>query len=238
MSKPLRLHAAPGGVYVIAENEQGVIIAAGDTVPSDAALGYAPGCQFFQLDGSTEATYRYVNIGTKASADFDAIDLNVSEAALLSGILATSAEINRATDLSTRIVDCTASSLALTLADHDGKTVTLNRAAGIAVTLPAATGTGARFKLFIGTTITTTSTTTITRAGSDTIFGQIFQLADGGATLAAYELPGSTVITLGTSSNTTGGTKGDTIYLEDVAAATWHCLGYTTAAGSEATPVT
>lgn len=156
----------------------------------------------------------------------------------LTGLLATAAEINRATDLSTRIVDCTAASLALTLALHDGKTVTLNKATGIAITLPAATGTGARFRLIVGTTVTTTDTITITRAGSDTIFGQIYQLADGGSTLAAYELPGSTVITLGTSSNTTGGTKGDSIELEDIASATWWCVGHTTAAGTEATPVT
>jgi len=127
------------------------------------------------------------------------------------------------------------------LKQHDGKTVTLNLATGQAITLPDSTlaaTLGFKVKLFIGTTITSTNTTTITRDGSATFFGQIYQLADGGSTLAAYELAGSTVITLGTSSNTTGGTKGDTIELECVASGVWHVIGHTTAAGTEATPVT
>lgn len=239
MSNGLKLHSGDG---MIAEDPSaGILLAYGTTVPSDAALGYAPGCLFQQTDGSTEATYLYVNVGTKASANFDAIDLNVAEMALISGLLATSAEINRVADVSTRIVDCTAASLALTVADHDGKTVTLNRATGVAITLPdstAAATLGAKFRLFVGTTVTTTDVITITRDGSATFFGQIYQLADGGATLAAYELPGSTVITLGTSSNTTGGTKGDTIEIQCVASGVWHVIGHTTAAGSEATPVT
>lgn len=228
----------------------GIILAAGNTPPTDGVKGYAKGCIFFHLDASGGTDVWYQNIGTRASADFDVlpsvaelatldgITTTLTELNLLTGLLATAAEINRATDLSTRIVDCTAASLALTLAEHDGKTVTINRATGCAITLPAATGTGARFRLFVGTTVTTTSVITITRAGSDVMHGHILQLADGGATLAAYELPGSTVITLGTSSNTTGGTKGDYIEIEDVAAATWRVQGWTTAAGSEATPVT
>lgn len=158
-----------------------------------------------------------------------------TELATLSGLLATTAEINRATDLSTRIVNVTAATLALTLAEHDGKTVTLNRAAGIAVTLPAAAGTGARFRLFCGTTVTS-NTTTITRAGTDTLFGHIIQLADGGATLAAYELPGSTVLTF--NGTTQGGIKGDIIELEDVASGVWMVNGVVSATGAEATPVT
>lgn len=217
MSHALRLHDGTGEIAV--DPSAGVLLAYGTTVPSDGALGYAPGCMFHQTDGTTESTYLYVNTGTKASCNFDAVNLGTAA----------------------RIVNCTASSLALTVADHDGKTVTLNRAAGVAVTLPdstAAATLGAKFRLFVGTTVTTTSTITITRDGSATFFGQIFQLADGGATLAAYELPGSTVITLGTDSNTTGGTKGDTIELECVASGVWHVIGYTTAAGTEATPVT
>lgn len=50
----------------------GKFIAAGTTVPSDAAVGYAPGCVFIQLDGSA-GTYLYVNEGTRASADFNAL---------------------------------------------------------------------------------------------------------------------------------------------------------------------
>lgn len=51
---------------------RGVIWAAGDTVPSDAVAGYAPGCIFQHLDGAAGATI-YVNEGTLASCDFDAV---------------------------------------------------------------------------------------------------------------------------------------------------------------------
>ncbi len=133
------------------------------------------------------------------------------------------------------IVNVTASTVTLSPGEHAGQTVTLNRAAGVAVTLPAATGTGNRYKLFVGTTVTSNNIT-VTRAGSDTLFGMIYQLADGGATLVAYECPGSTVITL--NGTTTGGIKGDTIELIDVASATWSIIGHTSATGTEATPVT
>lgn len=158
MSRPLDLHAAPGGVYVIAQTTPlGIVIACGETVPSDGAVGFAPGCQFFQLDGSTEATYRYVNVGTKASANFDAVDLNVTEAGLISGLLATSDELNRATDLSTRIVNTTATVLAVTLTQHSDKIVVVDSAAPITITLPAAAGTGAKYTFVINTAATATS---------------------------------------------------------------------------------
>ena len=91
------------------------------------------------------------------------------------------------------------------------------------------------FRSFIGTTVTS-NTTTITRAGSDTIFGMIYQLADSGSGIAAYECPGSTVITL--DGSTKGGIKGDLFEIEDVASAVWSIVGHTSATGTEATPVT
>ncbi len=232
MSHALRLH---DGLGLIAEDPGiGSLIGYGASKPADGAIGYAPGCIFIDTDAAAGLQV-YINEGTKASADFNILAFGAA------GLLATAAELNRAADVSTRIVDCTASTLALTVDLHDSKIVTLNRAAGIAVSLPdstAAATLGAKFKLFVGTTVTTTNVITITRDGSATFFGQIYQLADGGSTLAAYELPGSTIITLGTSANTTGGTKGDTIELECVASGVWHVIGHTTAAGTEATPVT
>jgi hypothetical protein len=49
----------------------GVIRAWGETVPSDGAEGYAPGCIFQQVDATTVETCLYVNVGTKSSANFD-----------------------------------------------------------------------------------------------------------------------------------------------------------------------
>ena len=136
---------------------------------------------------------------------------------------------------SSKLVNVTAATLTLSAASHAGKVVTINAAAGCAVTLPAATGTGDRYEVFIGTTVTS-NTTTFTRAGSDTMFGMIYQLADGGSTLAAYELPGSTIITL--DGSTKGGIKGDRFTIIDMATNVLSVIGHTSATGTEATPVT
>lgn len=225
--------AHPQGALVKLPASIGILQAYTAGTPTASAAGFAKGCLNFDV---TNGIW-YRNTGTVTTATWEQTSSPVD----ISGLLATAAEINRTAKLSTRIVDCTAASLALTVALHDGKTVTLNAATGIAISLPDSTAgatLGARFKLFVGTTVTTTSVITITRDGTATFFGQIIQLADGGNTLAAYELPGSTVITLGTSSNSTGGTKGDYIDIECVASGVWRIQAWTTAAGTEATPVT
>ena len=45
-------------------------IVIGDTVPSDEAVGYAPGGKFLDYDGATVSKW-YTNIGTAASCDFN-----------------------------------------------------------------------------------------------------------------------------------------------------------------------
>jgi hypothetical protein len=60
------------GVYILEEvPPHGITRAAGTTVPSDADLGYAPGCVFLDLDAAGGLGV-YINVGTKASANFDA----------------------------------------------------------------------------------------------------------------------------------------------------------------------
>jgi hypothetical protein len=44
----------------------------GATVPTDATVGYAPGCLFIKTDGTTLDNTIYINVGTKASCNFDA----------------------------------------------------------------------------------------------------------------------------------------------------------------------
>jgi len=50
----------------------GLLIAHGDTVPADASTGYETGCLFQHTDGG-DGTALYVNEGTVASADFNAV---------------------------------------------------------------------------------------------------------------------------------------------------------------------
>lgn len=150
-------------------------------------------------------------------------------------ITATAAEINRACKVSTRVVNVTAATLTLSIASHDGKIVTLNRAAGQAVTLPAASGSGAKFKLFVGTTITSNSTTIKVANSSDIMAGNAIQAADAGSTANMWET-GASDDTVTFNGTTTGGIKGDTVELEDVAANVWSVRVVGSATGTEATP--
>lgn len=66
MSKPLVLHDGTG---VIARSpDQGILIAYGSTVPTGA--GYAPGAKFIKTNGTSLQTTTFVNVGTKAAANF------------------------------------------------------------------------------------------------------------------------------------------------------------------------
>ena len=70
MSRPGTLHDATGTILEVPGI--GIMDAYGDTVPSDAATGYATGCLFRQTDGST-GTSLYVNEGSNTIADFNAV---------------------------------------------------------------------------------------------------------------------------------------------------------------------
>ena len=136
--------------------------------------------------------------------------------------------------LSGSVVNVTAATLSVTKAAHHHRMVTLNRAAGIAVTLPAATGSGTRYEFVIGTTITS-NTTTIKVTGDDVMAGHCLQSPD--TVDAANIFPtaaDSDTITL--NGSTTGGFKGDRIVLIDVALDLWSVFVVEEATGAEATP--
>lgn len=162
----------------------------------------------------------------------DAAELNI-----LDGMLATTAEINRACDVSTRLVDLTAATLSLTVASHEGKTVTVNRAAGSTITLPASAGTGAIFRIVIGTTLTSGSLVIQVANASDVMQGQIFVRSDDAGDLAKAFAAGATSDTITLNRTTTGvAAKGEWFELQDVATNLWQVVGMTSATGTEATP--
>ena len=137
-------------------------------------------------------------------------------------------------------VNSTAATLTVTAALHAGRVLTLNRAAGQALTLPAATGTGNRYAFSIGTTVTsnsTTITTGVTGASSDAYQG--IALTEDSATVTGYlavaGAGGSDVITL--NGSTTGGFAGDYIELVDAGAGVWQIINFVTkSTGTAATP--
>lgn len=149
-------------------------------------------------------------------------------------VVATAAEINRAADASTRIVNLTAATLAVTEADHDSKVITVNRAAGSTLTLPAATGSGTKIHVVVGTTITSNNLI-VQVTGNDVMTGLALLAQDGGDTAVAFETAAdSDTITM--NGSTKGGIKGDSIELIDIAADLWWVRVVGSATGIEATP--
>lgn len=137
-------------------------------------------------------------------------------------------------DQTSRIVNATASTLTVTKLLHDNRIVTLNRAAGIAVTLPAATGSGNWFRFFVRTTVTS-NTTTIKVVGDDTMSGLALSAADSGASVNGWETASDTD-TITFDGTTTGGILGDFVELIDVAADKWMVRVQSSSTGSESTP--
>lgn len=112
---------------------------------------------------------------------------------------------------------------------------TINAAAGLTVTLPAATGLGDEYEFFIGTTVTSNSVIIRVASASDIMQGVAVQAADAGATSNAWETAAdSDTITM--NGTTTGGLKGDIVRLKDVSSGVWMVNVIGAATGTEATP--
>lgn len=107
---------------------------------------------------------------------------------------------------------------AISAAVNGGKSTVINSAAGIAITLPASTGSGTAYTLLIGTTITSSSTT-ITTNGTDKLAGIAVQSGSAGATTS---FPTSVGTTITMNGSTKGGIIGDRITLRDMATGQWN----------------
>lgn len=121
-----------------------------------------------------------------------------------------------------------------TVLDSDNL-ITLNRAAGIAVTLPAATGSGRKIKFVVGTSITS-NTTTLTCAGSDKMQGFALAFQDDASALGGFGAVAGTSTVFTMDGSTRGGYAGDVVEITDVAAARWQVEFVGKQTGTEATP--
>jgi hypothetical protein len=219
MSKP---HQIQDNTTILERHPiRGIVKAAGITVPTSGSVGYAPGCLFTDMDASAGSTL-YINNGTRASASFvpfTGVDL--------SGLLATADEINSTSDASTREV-LAGATLAVTQALHDGRTIRVPAVS--AITLPAFTGSGARYR-FVGAVTATAVTITATAAE---LFGNAFLISDNSAAVVGFNAAGSTTITMAGTVN--GGIKGWIVEIEDVATSIGIVRMNTLASGSEQSP--
>jgi hypothetical protein len=111
-------------------------------------------------------------------------------------INATAAEINYACDRSARFSLVTDSTVNVEITDSD-KTFVLNRAAGIAATLPAvSTAAGCRFTFVIGTALSGGNHTILTDSGEDKIHGGATGPEDAATSYAHTAGTAADVITL------------------------------------------
>lgn len=155
---------------------------------------------------------------TTASGTFDA-----TSTFSLGGtaVTATAAEINRQADTSARIVTATASTLAITEALHDGKIITLDRAGGIAVTMPEATGSGMVITFIVITKFTTDGTITLADTTNTALIGQASIVDSDTTDLIHMFTPGSTFDLVTLDGTNTGGGLGCWIQYIDLATDVW-----------------
>lgn len=133
-------------------------------------------------------------------------------------------------------IPVTAASLTVTKAAHGGKTIVQNAAAGCAITLPAATGLGTKYKIVIQTTITSVGVVISASPGTDVFIGKVWAFSDNAAQAAIAWHPGATDNTMTFNGTTQGGYLGDTLELQDIAAGIWEVQAYIKQTGTEATP--
>lgn len=176
----------------------------------------------------TATTWKRSGTAITASAD----ELNI-----LDGVTATAAEINRAADASAAVVNCTDATLTVTEALHNNRTIVLDRAGGIAVTLPAAAA-GLKFRFIVKTTFTGAASIKSV-SGADIMIGHAIMGNNSDNTVVNFQaVAGSTLDTidlLGTS-NSTGGMAGQVIDIVGLGTNLWWVFIVGDAAGTEATP--
>lgn len=130
------------------------------------------------------------------------------------------------------VVEVTATSLSLTAAGHSGVLVVSNLAAAQTFTLPAATGSGNLYRIFVKTT----------KAGDLVIQAASSSDVMNGAVGVATDAAGVVIPTAATSDtltmngSTTGGVQGSYVEFQDAASGVWSVRGALVSTGVEATP--
>lgn len=205
-----RQSAHPGVLY---ERGRGATLDWGTTVPTDGTPGYAPGCLFLDVD-ATAGLQLFVNEGTATSCDFNPL-LPAGGLVSLTG----STTITRAAHSFPKVLSMTGTGSAFTQ------------------TLPAATGTGARYTFVVGAVNTSNHIIQVASA-SDVMYGQIVTCSTAETPdLAQPWITASDSDTITLNGTTKGGLAiGDKIELIDIATAKWLVLGFTTSSSTEATP--
>lgn len=116
---------------------------------------------------------------------------------------------------------------------HANTTVVLDSATGRIVTLPASSGKGDVYTVFIKTTVSSGSHVIQVANSTDVINGGVAISTDiAGITMLAT----GTSDTITMSGSTTGGVAGSWVRLTDVSSGYWMLEGFLNSTGTEATP--
>jgi hypothetical protein len=131
-------------------------------------------------------------------------------------------------------VSLTTATPTLSAAAHSGRIITLNRATGVAVTLPAATGSGATYHFIVGTTFSGGSFVA-TCTGDDTLKGLALGLDGDGVPANAWAAGASDEI-FTMDGSTQGGVVGDEVIFRDIKADIYAVQARLQQSGTEASP--
>lgn len=175
---------------------------------------------------------------TSTAAELNALDgitATVSELNILDGVTATAAELNAVADVSGRLVSVTTTPITITAAVHADRTIVLNKADGVTLTLPAAAGTGNRYRVVVGTAMSGASAVVQVADATDIMDGVAFVTQDSADTALIFDTAAdSDTVTF--NATTQGGRAGDFIELEDIATNLWAVKVVSEGSGSEVTP--
>jgi len=127
-------------------------------------------------------------------------------------------------------------SATLTVDADSGKIILLEAAAGLTVTLPRATGSGAQFEFFVLTAVTSNNDIIQVANADDVIQGIISATLVGTPTTNNGWIAASTSDTITLNGTTKGGLRGDWLRIRDIAPGVFAVEGVTSQSGTGATP--
>lgn len=103
--------------------------------------------------------------------------------------------------------------------DHSGRTLLVSAAAGLTLTLPASTGTGRRYRILVGTTLTSNTIVIQVANATDVLRGGVIinDIGDSSAATSDYFPTASTSDTVTLTASIGAGKAGDFVEFEDYA---------------------
>ncbi len=139
------------------------------------------------------------------------------------------------------VVDTTASTLAVTQALHGNSIVTVSSTTALAITLPAATGTGTKYRFILQVAATATQHTLKVANATDCLQGVYMSPVTGTATHIAFAAVSSATTatrsdTVTLNGTTTGGAQGCDIEVTDIAAGFFQIQVIDTCVSTTTTP--